>query len=132
MFLRFDSIGLVAAATQSDTEHDVDDVFVPIDPGYWSLLGVKRLEELVGQIREHLGHQTLRIGGVLLTKVQPTNVARQVERQVREYFGPLNVKVEEAHSRGLSVLDYAPESAGAKAYLALAKEVLFSKTHDNG
>lgn len=111
----------------------VDEVFVPIDPGYWSMLGVQHLNNLIEQIRLHMGHATLRIGGVLLTKVQKTNVAREVEQQVREFFGeqvfrtaiPLNVKVEEAHSRGISVLDYAPDSAGAVAYLAFTKEVLF-------
>lgn len=110
----------------------VEDVFVPMDPGYWSLMGVQRLEQLVKEIRQHLDHQPLKIGGVLLTKVQHTNVAREVEQQVREYFGervfratiPLNVKVEEAHSRGLSVLDYASDSAGAKAYLAVTKEII--------
>lgn len=111
----------------------VDEVFVPIDPGYWSILGVRHLETLVEQIRLHMEHATLRIGGVLLTKVQKTNVAREVEQQVRDYFGdqvfrttiPLNVKVEEAHSRGVSVLDYSPDSAGAVAYLEFTKEVLF-------
>jgi len=51
---------------------------------------------------------------------------------VRAYFGdrvfqaaiPLNVKIEEAHSRGLAVLDYSPESSGAQAYLALTREIL--------
>lgn len=110
----------------------VDEVFVPIDPGYWSIMGVRHLEELIQQIREHMQHQTLKIGGVLLTKTQHTNVAKQVEDQIREYFGdrafqttiPLNVKVEEAHSRGLAVLDYAPESAGAIAYLSFTDEIL--------
>jgi len=112
----------------------VDRVFVPIDPGYFSIMGVKRLEELLGQVHEHMGHENLRIGGVLLTKMQRTNVAREVERQVRDYFGelvvpaavPLNVKVEEAHSRGLSVADYAPESAGAAAYLSVTEHILAS------
>jgi chromosome partitioning protein len=110
----------------------VHEVLVPIDPGYWSLLGVQRLEELIGQVREYMDHAPLRIGGVLLTKVMHTNVAREVEAQVRAYFGarvfrttiPHNVKVEEAHSRGLSVLDYAPESPGARAYLALTEEII--------
>jgi chromosome partitioning protein len=117
----------------------VDDIFVPIDPGFWSIMGVRRLEELVAQFREHMGHGRLRIGGVLMTKVQRTNVAREVEQQVREYFGdrvfhtsiPLNVKVEEAHSRGLAVIDYAPESAGAQAYLALTEEIIAYEHQEN-
>lgn len=115
-----------------------DEVFVPLDPGYWSILGAQRLEELIELIRTHMEHKTLRISGVLLTKAQQTNVAKEVEENVREYFGervfkttiPLNVKVEEAHSRGLSVLDYAPASAGAQAYLEFTKEVLFHGHHE--
>jgi len=110
----------------------VQDVLVPLDPGYWSILGVRYLEQLIGQIRQHMGHTKLKIGGVLLTKVQHTNVAKDVEQQIRTYFGsrvfktsiPLNVKVEEAHSRGLALLEYAPGSAGANAYLALTREIL--------
>lgn len=110
----------------------VDEIFVPIDPGYWSIMGVRNLEELLEQVRVQMGHERLRIGGVLLTKAQRTNVAQDLEKQVREYFGdrvlktvvPLNVKVEEAHSRGVAVLDYAPESPGAKAYLAVTEEIL--------
>ncbi|MCA9093705.1 MAG: ParA family protein [Planctomycetaceae bacterium] len=109
-----------------------DEVFVPLDPGFWSIMGAQRLEQLVEQIRDLMEHPTLQISGILLTKVQQTNVARDVEINVRDYFGrrvfkttiPLNVKVEEAHSRGRSVLDYAPASAGAQAYLEFTKEVL--------
>lgn len=118
----------------------VDEVFVPIDPGLWSIMGVQRLEELVDEVREHMEHSGLRIGGVLLTKVQRTNVALEVKEQVHAYFGPrvfrsavpLNVKVEEAHSRGQSVLDYDPESAGARAYLALTQEILFHVKKEHG
>jgi chromosome partitioning protein len=110
----------------------VEDVLVPIDPGYWSIMGVRRLEELIAQIHTHMNHTRLRIGGVLLTKVQRTNVAKEVEEQVRAYFGdrvfqaaiPLNVKIEEAHSRGLAVLDYDSSCPGAQAYLALTREIL--------
>jgi chromosome partitioning protein len=110
----------------------VEEVMVPIDPGYWSIMGVRRLEELISQIHTHMNHTKLHISGVLLTKVQNTNVSKEVEQQVRAYFGdrvfktsiPLNVKIEEAHSRGLGVLDYDPESSGAQAYLELTREIL--------
>lgn len=117
----------------------VDEVFVPIDPGYWSVMGVQNLEDLVAKVCQHMGHERLRIGGVLMTKMQRTNVAREVEEQVRQHFGdlvfkttvPLNVKVEEAHSRGLSVADYAPGTPGAAAYLTVTEEILAQRT-ENG
>ena len=110
----------------------VHEVFVPIDPGYFSLLGVQRLEQLINDIREMMDHPQLHIGGILLTRVTSTNVAREVEAQVRAAFGervfrttiPQSIKVEEAHSRGMSVLDYAPNSTGALAYLTLTEEII--------
>jgi chromosome partitioning protein len=74
----------------------------------------------------------LRITGVLCTFFDNTNVARDVsnilrqryEDQVFETAIPKNVKVEEAHSRRLSVIDYAPDSKGAQAYKQLIKEVI--------
>lgn len=109
----------------------VNEVFVPIDPAYFSVEGVQNLEQLITDVREMMDHRELRIGGVLLTKVERTNVSREVEAQVRGYFTdrvfrttiPRNIKVEEAHSHGMSVLDYAPESPGARAYLALTEEI---------
>lgn len=112
----------------------VNEVFVPIDPGWWSLTGARHLEQLIEQIRDVMEHKALHISGVLLTKVERTNVSKDVEDQVRSYFGervfrtviPRNVRVEEAHSRGLAVIDHDPDSPGSQAYLALTKEVLFN------
>jgi chromosome partitioning protein len=55
-----------------------------------------------------------------------------VEANVREHFGPLvfdvvvprSVRLAEAPSHGLPIFEYAPGSAGAVAYEALAQEVL--------
>jgi len=59
-------------------------------------------------------------------------LASEVENEVRNFFGevvfpsviPRDVAVSEAPSHGLSVLDYAPRSRGARAYLELCMEVL--------
>ncbi len=68
---------------------------------------------------------------MVLTRTRNDNVSRDVEARLRGLFGglvlaatvPANAKVEEAHSRYRSVLDYAPRSAGAKAYAALVEEI---------
>jgi chromosome partitioning protein len=60
-----------------------------------------------------------------------TRLARDVEREVREHFPelvfdtviPRNVRLGEAPSFGLPILQHAPHSAGSAAYLRLAKEV---------
>ena len=63
---------------------------------------------------------------------QRTNLGVEVSQEVRKYFKekvyrtfiPRNVKLGEAPSAGLSIFDYDASSVGAKAYGALAKEVI--------
>jgi chromosome partitioning protein len=60
-----------------------------------------------------------------------TNLARDVEREVREHFPalvfdtviPRNVRISEAPSFGVPVIHHDPHSTGADAYFELAKEV---------
>ena len=108
------------------------EVLVPVDPGLFSLAGLGQLSRAVDDVRRFLGNRSLRIAGVLLTRAANSNVSRDVEARVREAFGPLvfsaaipaSSKVEEAHSRFVSVLDHAPRSPGAKAYQSLVGEIL--------
>lgn len=75
---------------------------------------------------------TLAILGVLCTFADHTNVSRDVEKQLREFFGklvfqaviPKNISLEEAHSRHTHIFDHAPRSIGALAYRDLVKEVI--------
>jgi len=71
--------------------------------------------------------------------VDPRNkIKNDVSAQLIEHFGdkvyrtiiPRNVRLAEAPSHGVPVITYDPASAGAKAYLALAGEVL--RRHDGG
>jgi chromosome partitioning protein len=75
----------------------------------------------------------LAIEGVLLTMYDDrTNLTRQVEADLREFFGkevfktviPRNVRLAEAPSFGRPILSYDPRSSGAVAYIQLTKEVL--------
>jgi chromosome partitioning protein len=74
----------------------------------------------------------LRIVGILMTMYDVrTNLAADVVQDARRHFPslvfreavPRSVRLSEAPSRGLSVLDYAPSSAGALAYIAVAREL---------
>ena len=61
-----------------------------------------------------------------------TNLGHQVIEEVKEFFPqkvfktiiPRNVRLSEAPSYGQTILSYAPSSAGAQAYQALAQEFL--------
>jgi chromosome partitioning protein len=110
----------------------VDEVIAPVDAGVYAMLGLVQLEEAIVEVREAYGNDALRLAGLLLTKVSRNNVARDVEAELRTRFDklvykavvPLSAKIEEAHSRGTTVLTHAPKSTGALAYDQFVEEVI--------
>ncbi len=108
------------------------EVIVPIDAGMFAMLGLVQLQATIGEIREAYSNAALHLAGLVLTKVGRNNVHRDVEAGLRERFGavvfravvPLSSKIEEAHTRGLTVLEHAPKSPGAAAYDQIVAEIL--------
>jgi chromosome partitioning protein len=108
------------------------EVLIPIEPGLFSLSGLGQLQNAIEDVRRYLGNGGLKITGLVLTRTRNDGVSRDVESQLRATFGelvcrtavPSSVKVEEAHGRFQSVLDYAPRSPGARAYEALVAEII--------
>lgn len=109
------------------------EVIVPVQLNYYSLEGLKQLMESANIIRERFKRCRTRISGLLLTFVENTTVySRQIQEQVREYFGDLvfdtvihrNIDLAEAPSAGEPVIRFSPESRGAAEYRMLAEEVL--------
>ncbi len=108
-----------------------DKVIVPVQTEYFALEGLAQLLDTLSLIRRELNPR-LTVAGMILTMHDGrTRLARDVEREVREHFPelvfdtvvPRNVRLGEAPSFGLPVLQHAPRSAGSAAYLKLAKEV---------
>jgi len=121
--LGFLTINALAAATE---------VIIPIAGGVFALKGIEQLERTIQQVRMYLNRPEIRVSGVLCTKFDHTNVAREIVETVRSRFGqavfdtliPANVKIEEAHSRSESLYAYAPDSKGAAAYASFVQEVI--------
>ena len=96
------------------------------------MTGLVQLQETVEMVKQNQLNPGLEIMGVLCTFVDNTNVSKDVNNQLRDHFGdlvfettiPKNVSLEEAHSRHTHIFDYAPNSAGAKAYKEFVREVL--------
>lgn len=118
----------------------VKEVYCPVDPGIFSLAGLVSLQGAVGEVVRELDNAELRISGLVLTRTGRDNCSRDVEAQVRATFGaqvckasiPISTKINEAHSRYLSVIDYAPKSAGALAYVELTREIItHGEVHGN-
>jgi len=109
-----------------------DSVLVPLQSEFYALEGLSQLMLTIREVRA-TANAKLRIEGVVLTMFDKrNNLSQQVEQDARENLGdlvfttmiPRNVRVSEAPSFALPVLQYDPSSSGAKAYTALAKEIL--------
>lgn len=122
------SLGLITinAFTASDS------ILIPVQSEYYALEGLSQLLNTVQLVRKHF-NPDLKIEGVLLTMFDArTNLGVQVNQEVRKYFKndvyktviPRNVRLSEAPSYGLPIMDYDPKSKGAEKYMKLAKEVL--------
>lgn len=99
---------------------------------YYALEGLTALRDTIDSIKESL-NPALEVEGILRTMFDPRNrLAIEVSRQLLEFFGdkvyrtivPRNVRLAEAPSHGLPVISYDRSSKGARAYLALAGEML--------
>lgn len=109
-----------------------DSVLIPIQCEYYALEGVTKLLESMRMVKSRINKQ-LDTYGVLLTMFDSrTSLSNQVADEVRAYFGedtfktviPRTVKLSEAPSFGLPIIEYAPTNKGAIAYMNLAKEVI--------
>ncbi|HGG05962.1 MAG TPA: chromosome partitioning protein ParA, partial [Aliiroseovarius sp.] len=107
-------------------------VLVPLQSEFFALEGLSQLMLTIREVRE-TANPGLRIEGVVLTMYDKrNNLSQQVEADARENLGdlvfkvviPRNVRVSEAPSFALPVLQYDPNSKGSQAYQALAKELL--------
>lgn len=109
-----------------------DSVLIPLQSEFFALEGLSQLMLTVRQVRQS-ANPDLRIEGVLLTMYDGrNNLSQQVEQDARETLGalvyktvvPRNVRISEAPSFALPVLNYDPASKGAIAYRALAQEMV--------
>ena len=109
-----------------------DGIIIPIQGEYYALEGLTQLIDTINIVKKKL-NKNLSILGVVLTMFdRRTQLTRQVQEEVENYFGdkvfntviPRNVRLAEAPSHGVAILDYDKASKGAKAYESLASEVI--------
>ena len=130
-FVLFDcppSLGhLTQIALFSSTE-----IFIPMTCEYFPLEGLTQMTDVIKKIMEQKPEQ-LEFGGVLLTMYDASLAfTHEVEQDVRKFCGeivfktviPRDITISEAQSHGKPVIDYAPRSRGARAYIELCMEIL--------
>lgn len=110
----------------------VDSVLIPIQCEYYALEGVSQLMSTIEIVKKTL-NPALEIEGVILSMFDGrTNLSIQVVEEVKKYFRekvyttviPRNVRLAEAPSYGMPIVEYDPNSTGAEAYSEFAEEFL--------
>ena len=111
---------------------------IPLQCEYYSLEGVIGLMKTIQTLSEK-SMSSNRVIGIVRTMVDMrNNLAKEVSDELEKHFTnlifntliPRNVKLAEAPSHGVSGIKYMPNSYGAKAYLALAGELIRRVEYD--
>lgn len=109
-----------------------DSVLIPIQCEYFALEGLTSLLSSIDRIRKNV-NPSLALEGLLRTMYDGRNrLTTEVSEQLVAHFAdkvyqtviPRNVRLAEAPSHGVPVMNYDKFSQGATAYLALAGEIM--------
>jgi chromosome partitioning protein len=93
---------------------------------------MQQLLKTIKLVRDRL-NPAIGLFGVVLTMYDPrTKLGSEVVKEVRDHFSAQvfeqmigrNIRLSEAPSYGLTILEHDPRSPGAMAYKALAEEVM--------
>ena len=107
-------------------------VLIPMQCEFFALEGISQLLDTMDRVRDSF-QPDLKVEGVLLTMYDDrTNLTRQVEQDLRDFFDqivfrtviPRSIRLAEAPSFGKPILSYDVRSRGAESYIQLAKEIL--------
>jgi chromosome partitioning protein len=108
------------------------DIMVPVQTEFYALEGLTQLQKIVDLVQKNL-NPSLRITKMVLTMYDARNtLSVDVAKEVKKHFPeelcksiiPRTVRLAEAPSYGQPITEYDRTSKGAKAYRALAEEIL--------
>ena len=117
---------LTQTALSASTE-----VLMPIQCEYFAMEGLTQMIQTIKGVMQRFPGR-LEFGGILLTMYDAAlELTHEVDAEVRDFFGgivfatviPRDVAAAEAPSHGRCVMDYAPRSRAARAYIELCMEV---------
>jgi chromosome partitioning protein len=109
-----------------------DFVLIPMQCEYFAMEGLKELLHTTKLIQKGL-NPSLKIGGIFFTMYDPrTRLANDVIKLISATYKdmvlntiiPRNIRLSEAPSYGMPISIYDPQCPGARAYSALAQELL--------
>jgi chromosome partitioning protein len=109
----------------------VEKAYVPMETEIFAVEGISQLLDTLQSIKEV--NPALTLGGVFITKYDKRNASK--EKYIQNFQSifeedllatriRLNIALSKAQEEGVPIFEYAPDSYGAKDYLALAQEIL--------
>ena len=122
------SLGLITINTLTAA----DSVIIPIQCEFFALEGVAQLINTIDLVKKHL-NRGLKLEGAVLTMYDSrTKLSADVTKEVKKHFEgnvfntiiPRNIKLSEAPSFGMTILEYDNTSKGGQAYKELADEII--------
>ena len=122
------SLGLLTLNALTSSQQ----VIIPLQTEFLAMQGLAKIKQVIQKVKLRLNKE-LHISGVMATMYDARKVLnRDVVETIKKYFGPLlfetyirdNVALAEAPASRSDIFAYAPNSNGAKDYLALCHEIL--------
>lgn len=111
-------------------------IIMPMQLGYFSMEGVDNFIESLNYVNNELGdlvgHHIEFLGVLINFYDSRNNLSKEIKDSVDKIFDkllfntkvPINIKLNEAQSKGLPIFEYDPTCKGAEAYISLCEEVL--------
>jgi chromosome partitioning protein len=108
-----------------------DETIIAVDTGFFALYGVSQLLEFLQGVPGARG-EPARVRALATMYDGRTAFSKEILKDLGGYFGTalfqtvirINVKLKEASSYGLPIIEYDPGARGCADYMALAQEVL--------
>jgi chromosome partitioning protein len=108
-----------------------DETIITVDTGFFALYGVSQLLEFI-QDAPAPATDRPRVRALATMYDGRTTFAKEILKDLNGYFGPAlfqtvihtNVRLKEASSYGVPIVEYAPKARGSADYMSLAEEVV--------
>jgi len=109
-----------------------DKVLIPVQTEFYALEGLGQLIDVVQRVRASVNPHLELLGIVMTMYSSRTSLSTAVQAELLKHFGdkvfatniPRNIRLAEAPSYGKTIAEHDKWSKGARAYKALAKEVM--------
>lgn len=122
------ALGLLTINALTASTH----LLIPVQTEYYALEGLGQLLGTVQRVRQATNPRLDLLGVILTMYDKRTGLSEQVKAEIQTHFGdklftavvPRNVRLAEAPSFGKTIFEHDSWSKGARAYKAVAKELI--------